>query len=562
MIPHITKKCNSGILSTYFANNVNQEVKKMAYKRLILIFCAISLCAITLLVRTASIADGTLYQKAQNSTFKQTITVYAASARGNIYDCNMNIINNTSSVKNAVILPDAQSIEAVSRYAIDYEAFYKNALNGKPFCTLISYGDFFCKNVHVFDIATQNKASNLFTHVVGYCDESSNGISGLEYAFNDILNEYSRENSVTYCIDGNGSVIAGESQKVTLAENALGGIVTTLDTRFQQICLEAAKGYIDKGAIVIMDIATGDIKAMASFPTYSYSQIETALNDANSPLINRALYSYSVGSIFKLVIASCGIDQGLEDFVYDCKGSTDIGAQTFKCHNISGHGEQNMTQALVNSCNPYFIELSVKIDAETLRSYALAFGFGKRIELAKSISSSAGTLPSLEDLSIKAEKANFSFGQGLLTATPLQICTMTCAIAGYGEMPKPRLYVGTTDDGVNVNVKNECSYSYAISVSTARKVRDFMDAVVIDNSNSNARAFNTTCGAKTSTAQTGRYDENGNEYCHSWITGYFPAQKPRYAVTVLCENGGYGNEKAAPVFKYIAEEITSLCNEN
>ncbi len=530
----------------------------MAYKRLMLIFLAISLCAMTLLVRTASIADGTLYEKSQTYAASRTLTVYAASARGNIYDCNMNIINNISSVKNAVILPNAQSVEAVSGYALDYEDFCKKALCGKPFCTEISYGDYFDKNVHVFDIAAQDDTSSLFTHVLGYCDESSNGICGLEYAFNDILSEYSLENSVTYCIDGNGSVIMGEKQQVTLAENALGGIVTTLDTQFQQICIEAAKGYIDKGAIVIMDIANGDIKAMASFPTYSYSQIENALKDADSPMINRALYSYSVGSIFKLVIAAAAIDSGLEDFVYDCTGNTSVGAQTFKCHNINGHGEQTMTQALVNSCNPYFIELGLQIDEKTLRNYTLNFGFGKKIELAKSISSFAGTLPQTEQLQIKAEKANFSFGQGLLTATPLQICTMTCAIAAYGEMPQPRLYIGTTDDGVNIDIKNETSYSYSTSVSTARKLRDFMDAVVIDNANSNARAFNTSCGAKTSTAQTGQYDENGNEYCHSWITGYFPSQKPRYAVTVLVENGGYGNEAAAPVFKYIAEEITSL----
>jgi penicillin-binding protein 2 len=64
-----------------------------------------------------------------------------------------------------------------------------------------------------------------------------------------------------------------------------------------------------------------------------------------------------------------------------------------------------------------------------------------------------------------------------------------------------------------------------------------------------------TVGAKTSTAQTGRYDENGVEYCHGWITGFFPASKPRYVVTVLAEDGGYGNDAAAPIFREVIEQI-------
>ncbi len=530
----------------------------MAYRRLLSIFVIISLCAITLIVRTANIADGSLYAKASSYSTSRTLKISAESARGNIYDCNMKILNNTDIVKNAVILPTQQSVDMTAKYAVDYEKYYADAIMGKPFCAEISYGDFFCDSVHVFDIAAQNDSNRLLTHILGYCDDSTEGVCGLEYAFNDTLKAYSLENSVTYLVDGNGSVIPGEKEQIILNESTVGGIVTTIDAQFQLICIEAAKGHIEKGAIVVMDIASGDIKAMASFPTYSYDEIETVMYDESSPMINRALYSYSVGSIFKLVIAAAAIDSGLENFVYECKGYTSVGSQIFKCHDIGGHGEQNMTQALVNSCNPYFIELSSKIDAQTLRSYALAFGFGKRIELAKSINSASGTLPETSELEIPAEKANFSFGQGYLTATPLQICTMTCGIAAYGEMPKARLYLGTTDDGISIDVENNTSYSYCASVSTARKLRDFMDAVVNDNEGSNARAFNTSCGVKTSTAQTGRYDENGKEYCHGWITGYFPSQKPRYAVTVLVEDGGYGNEAAAPVFRYIAEEITSL----
>ena len=82
-----------------------------------------------------------------------------------------------------------------------------------------------------------------------------------------------------------------------------------------------------------------------------------------------------------------------------------------------------------------------------------------------------------------------------------------------------------------------------------------MISAIRDNDESNARTKYTSVGAKTSTAQTGRYDENGDELCHAWITGFFPAYAPKYAVTVLVEDGGYGNDAAAPVFSEIADRI-------
>ena len=85
-----------------------------------------------------------------------------------------------------------------------------------------------------------------------------------------------------------------------------------------------------------------------------------------------------------------------------------------------------------------------------------------------------------------------------------------------------------------------------------------MVSAVRDNKNSNSRSKKVSVGAKTSTAQTGRFDEKGEELCNAWITGFFPSRKPRYAVTVLVEDGGYGNDAAAPVFAEIADSINGI----
>ena len=97
--------------------------------------------------------------------------------------------------------------------------------------------------------------------------------------------------------------------------------------------------------------------------------------------------------------------------------------------------------------------------------------------------------------------------------------------------------------------------SRVITEETAAQLRKMMIGAIYNNENSNAAPRYVRAGAKTSTAQTGIYDEKGEELCHGWITGFFPASNPRYAITVLAEHGGYGNDTAAPVFREIIDEM-------
>jgi penicillin-binding protein 2 len=242
--------------------------------------------------------------------------------------------------------------------------------------------------------------------------------------------------------------------------------------------------------------------------------------------------------------------------MYDCVGKTDVEGRNFNCHKLDGHGWQDMPQAMANSCNTYFIELARCLDIREYRRLATYLGFGREAHLCAGIIGSGGVLPTEKDLSVPAELANFSFGQGKLTATPLQITQLTCTIANRGNMPVLRLIKGLTHDGESIISEKRPLYSEVLSIDTAEKIKKMMILAVQRNERSNARSRLVNVGAKTSTAQTGRFDENGEELCHAWITGFFPAEDPQYAVTVLIENGGYGNDAAAPVFRRIAEKIT------
>lgn len=484
------------------------------------------------------------------------ITVNAGDSQGTVFDRNFVPLTNTDTELIAVAVPTAVTLEELNSIAADKAALAAAYKKGRPFAFRCTAKGEDSAGLTFFELPVNGSGRQLAPHAVGYLSEGK-GVSGIEYAYDSVLRGTDSENSVTYSTDGFGSVLIGAEKQVVRSEKQHTGVVTTLDSRIQSIC-ERAGADIGRGAIVVSDVKTGNILALASFPSYDVSDIGAALSDERSPLIDRAMYSYSVGSIFKLVTACEGINEGYGGYIYDCRGSIDVAGQHFRCHKTDGHGEQDMTSAMTNSCNTYFISLSRLLDVPAYRSLAFDLGFGREIHLCAGMTASAGTLPTEQELSIPAELANFSFGQGKLSASPLQINAMTCAIANGGELVMPELIRGITLDGETVGNEKLPRKSRVMTEETAQKLRKMMIAAVYENENSNARPQYIRAGAKTSTAQTGRYDENGEELCHAWITGFFPASAPTYAVTVLAEDGGYGNDAAAPVFADIADGIMNM----
>ncbi len=484
------------------------------------------------------------------------LTIRAGESQGTIYDRKMRPLVNENSEYYAVIVPYAADMKAVEEYAYDEKELEKHRSSTVPYVIKCRKEMPSSEGITVFEIPERYSEDNTAQHIIGYLSEGK-GASGIEYAYDKILRNESGENSVTYTCDGFGRVLIGDGKKVRESSCNVGGVVTTIDRDHQKICENAVKDPA-KGAIVLSDVYSGDILSLVSFPEYSPDRIEEAIADPESPLINRALYSYSVGSVFKLVTACEAINEGKKGYIYECSGSIGIKGQRFNCHKYDGHGKENLTKALTDSCNTYFIALSRRLDKGSFRRLAHDLSFGRETPLCAGIVGSSGVLPSLNDLDIPAELANFSFGQGKLSATPLQVNQMTCAIANGGQVPVLRLIKGITVDGKNTANEKPPQLSAVISSDTSAGLRRMMTAAIRDNENANAYSPIVKIAAKTSTAQTGRYDDEGNEYCHGWITGFFPADSPKYALTVLIEDGGYGNDAAAPLFREIAEKISLL----
>lgn len=482
------------------------------------------------------------------------LTVKADDSQGTVYDRNMKPLVNTGKRYIAAAVPSAVSADETAGYSADREEFMKLYEKGVPFTFECREDTPENEGLTVFEVPERYSEDQTACHLIGYISEGE-GVDGIEYAYDSMLRNNGGENSVSYTMDGSGNVMIGEGKRVTRSSISKSGVVLTIDSDIQRICEECGEG-IGKGAIIAADVKNGDILAMASFPSYDCKDVGASLVSPDCPLIDRCLYSYSVGSVFKLVTAAEAIEEGMGNMMYDCSGSIDIIGQVFNCHKADGHGLQEIGVAMTNSCNTYFINLAECLDTVKFRQLANDIGFGRENWLCAGITGSAGVLPTVEDLRIPAELANFSFGQGKLTATPLQITQLVCTIANKGEMPVLRLVRGLTIDGEYVSGEKEVRVSRIMKEDTAEQLRKMMIMAVRDNKNSNARSRKVSVGAKTSTAQTGRFDEKGEELCNAWITGFFPARKPRYAVTVLIEDGGYGNDAAAPVFRKIAEEIT------
>ncbi|MDE6785355.1 MAG: penicillin-binding protein 2 [Ruminococcus sp.] len=490
-------------------------------------------------------------QTARESSF---ITIHAGDSFGTIYDRNFKPLVNEKTKIVAVVLPSAVELTEIEEIAEDKEEASEKYAEGKPFAFRCRKKGTESAGLTFFEIPERYSGNVIAPHTIGYISENS-GASGLEYAFDMLLRTGNTENSVTYPTDGFGHILIGGEKTVIRSEKTESGVVTTLDSEIQSIC-EKAGSNIEKGAVIVSDVKNGEILALASFPEYDVTDISDSLDDENSPMINRALYSYSVGSIFKLITAAEGINEGFSGYISECTGECDIIGQIFRCHDADGHGVQDMTSAIVHSCNPYFISLSRCFDIKSYRSFAYSMGFGREIHLCAGMISSAGVLPSAKELLVPAELANFSFGQGKLTATPLQINQMTCAIANGGNLIMPRIVRGITVDGKTVGNEKSQLRSKVMTAETAAELRKMMIAAIYENESSNAAPDYVRAAAKTSTAQTGRFDEDDEELCHSWITGFFPASSPRYAVTVLVEDGGYGNDSAAPVFRDI---VNMMC---
>jgi penicillin-binding protein 2 len=324
------------------------------------------------------------------------------------------------------------------------------------------------------------------------------------------------------------------------------------------------------GAILVLDIRTGDILASVSVPSFDPNTFSKAVtskdwneltNNADLPLINRAVSGiYAPGSAFKPIVALAALNNGtvLKQARFFCPGYYEINRNRFHCHSwrYGGHGSMDVIRALEKSCDVFFYNVAVKLGLTPIINTAKDFGFGARtnVELPEE---KRGQIPSTSmplQKQYVGQTINLSIGQGQLTATPLQLAVMTARLAS-GKCITPHLVMNMPSSEESSQT-SQAKLPY--SNDALEIVRAGMVAVVKSGTGIRAQTNALSIAGKTGSTQVCRITKEERQHGraierpyhlkdHAIFVGYAPVDAPRIAVVVVVVHGESGGRAAAPL---------------
>lgn len=381
----------------------------------------------------------------------------------------------------------------------------------------------------------------------GAADPEYIGKSGLEQQFDEALRGRASAR-LAAAIDEQGrqaSDILRELQPT--GEDSSLNVRLTLDYSYQQICEAAMQGK--NGAAVLLDVKNGDVLALVSSPGFNQS-VGQPPNDGDSYL-NKAFGYYPPASVFKLVLTLAALEEGvsIDDETFRCTGAVTLpNGHSVKCWQTDGHGAEDLTTALGNSCNPYFITLGQKLGGALIREYAWRLGMTEQVLRGFQ-------LPSVNMLdfndSVPADVANVSIGEKGIRATPLMLARLLAAIANDGLLPEPRLVISLeTAGGKVVESFESAEPRQVVSKESARTLAKMLAAAVNDGTGKPVRSDLIGIGGKTGTSQN----------FGVWFAGFFPTDEPRWAMAVYIADGESGGQDAGSVCREVAEKLALLEN--
>jgi len=496
-------------------------------------------------------------------------------SRGQIYDRNMIPITGREIINSLVVFPALIADKKEAAYLIaDMTSSSYAEILGRLNSETIPFKiplmkmseriiDKNVKGIMFIEDILRYDENSLARHLVGYIDKKDRmGRAGLEKLYHYYL-AGKQDVVVAAMVDGSSRLIPGLGYKLVTRDVDIKhyNIQLTIDYHIQKKVEEVMDKYEKNGAVVVLDVDSGEVLAMASRPNYRQDMVENYLDGYKGELLNKALQQYNLGSIFKTVVAAVVLERDLVDPFekINCPGYAEAGGLRFKCSAFDkgGHGEINLYDAYALSCNTFFIEMGKRAGGKAMIDMARAFGYGSIIGV-NPFEEHTGVLPDPEDI-YTADIGNISIGQGDILVSPLQVADMTNTVANNGIRKKPFVIKALADDkGNSLKPENKEKPERIISSFVAMEIRKMMDRVVEQGTGQKAALpqFGGTAG-KTSSAQTGQ-KIGKEEVVHAWFTGYVPRVRPRYVITVLIENGKSGGGVVAPIFRDIASEIMEL----
>lgn len=450
-------------------------------------------------------------------------------------------------------------------------------------------------------------ASN-FAHVLGFMrllsEEEYEAKKDIGYKLNDVIGKAGIEKAAeNYLrgINGKKRVEVDTSGRLTSelsSEPAIPGnnVYLTIDSRLQKVAMESLErniadirakadykknfGDANSGSVVAIDVNSGAILAMASYPTYDPSvflpgtddpeadkKINEYMNDKNRPMLNRAIGGiYTPGSIYKPLTAIAALEEGAitpDTVIYD-RGYTEQGGMRFRCMGV--HGPVNLKKGLAVSCNVYFHEIGVKVGIDKIDKWAKLFGLGELTGIEIPAEEAKGVRANREskmerrnDVWRPADTAQASVGQFDNMFTPIQIANYVSTIANGGKRYKPYLIksVKKYDGSIVMETKPEYE-TVPVSKETIAAINEGMIQVSSSMEGTAASYFKDfpfTVASKTGTPETGL--ESQGKSSNGLFIAYAPAEKPEIAIAVVVEHGVWGSY-AVPIAKDVLIEYFGL----
>ena len=469
-----------------------------------------------------------------------------------------------------------------------------------------------------------------YTHLLGYVAQASQndllnneniknkhvpglrvGKSGLEKTFeNDLIGINGVQR---YEVNAYGKRI----NQVDFQEGKKGKIIKlTVDTEVQKFCNEL---LADKaGSISVMDIYTGEIIAMHSSPSFdpnlflygiSIDKWKSITENPLKPLINKTLSGlYSPGSTIKPIVALSALENNVisQNFKVNCTGKMEMYGQTYHCWKKKGHGVVDLRNAIKQSCDSYFYEMSRRLGVDRLNITATNFGLGNKVLGNLYMEEKKGLIPSTKWKKdhygkgwVLGETLITGIGQGYIQTTPLQLCLMIAQLANGGFKIFPRITVDGSQESLekikykmaqslNDSEKDDSSIikktaeeffnqdekKYTKLFKNQENVKFVLDAMFASTNEWRGTSYKSRIedpkyqfAGKTGTAQVKRITELQRELDldtsqipyedrdHALYIAFAPYKNPRYAFSVFVEHGGSGSSVAAPLAKKLIKKV-------
>ncbi|MCI9326640.1 MAG: peptidoglycan glycosyltransferase [Lachnospiraceae bacterium] len=413
---------------------------------------------------------------------------------------------------------------------------------------------------------------SLASKVLGFTGGDNQGIIGLEVKYEEYLK--GQEGTILTVTDARGVEIdaAGEER----VEPVTGGdLYVSLDMNIQSYATQLARQVMEtkeaeRVSILVMNPQNGEIMAMADVPEFDLNQpyelpegtdTGNLTQEQKQELLNRMWRNgcindtYEPGSTFKIITAAAGLEGGVvttEDR-FSCPGFIMVEDRRIRCHKIAGHGAENFVEATMNSCNPVFITVGMRLGVEKYYHYFRQFGLLNKTGV--DLPGEAGTIMhKMEDMKA-VELATVSFGQSF-QITPIQLATTASSIVNGGNRITPHFAVMTSDrEGTEIKRFSYPVTEHIVSEETSATMRMILEQVVEKGSGKNGYVEGARIGGKTATSQT--LPRGSGRYIASFL-GFAPANDPKVLALVIIHNPQgvyYGGQVAAPVVRQLFENI-------